>query len=57
MAEEGFVDIVRGEGSLVFDAEGKDYVDGMANLWLCQVGHGRAAVSYTHLPQPPSDLV
>ena len=44
MAEEGFVDIVRGEGSLVFDAEGKDYVDGMANLWLCQVGHGRAEI-------------
>ena len=44
MAEEGFVDIVRGEGSLVFDAEGKDYVDGMANLWLCQVGHGRVEI-------------
>ena len=44
MAEEGFIDIVRGEGSLVFDAEGKDYVDGMANLWLCQVGHGRAEI-------------
>ena len=44
MAEEGFVDIVRGEGSLVFDADGKDYVDGMANLWLCQVGHGRAEI-------------
>ena len=44
MAEEGFVDIVRGEGSLVFDADGKDYVDGMANLWLCQVGHGRTEI-------------
>jgi len=44
MAEEDFVDIVRGEGSLVFDADGKDYVDGMANLWLCQVGHGRAEI-------------
>ncbi len=44
MAEEDFVDIVRGEGSLVFDAHGKNYVDGMANLWLCQVGHGRAEI-------------
>ena len=44
MAEESFIEIVRGEGSLVFDAEGKDYVDGMANLWLCQVGHGRAEI-------------
>ncbi|GIT46098.1 MAG: hypothetical protein Ct9H300mP12_06830 [Acidimicrobiales bacterium] len=24
--------------------KGKDYVDGMANLWLCQVGHGRAEI-------------
>ena len=44
MAEESFIEIVRGEGALVFDAEGKDYVDGMANLWLCQVGHGRAEI-------------
>ena len=44
MAEESFIEIVRGEGSLVFDADGKDYVDGMANLWLCQVGHGRAEI-------------
>ena len=44
MAEESFIEIVCGEGSLVFDAEGKDYVDGMANLWLCQVGHGRAEI-------------
>ena len=40
MAEESFIEIVRGEGSLVFDAEGKDYVDGMANLWLCQPDYG-----------------
>ncbi len=44
MAEADFVDIVRGDGSLVFDASGKDYVDGMANLWLCQVGHGRTEI-------------
>ncbi len=44
MAEGDFIDIVRGEGSLVYDADGKDYVDGMANLWLCQVGHGRTEI-------------
>ena len=44
MAEGDFIDIARGEGSLVYDADGKDYVDGMANLWLCQVGHGRTEI-------------
>jgi adenosylmethionine-8-amino-7-oxononanoate aminotransferase len=44
MPEGDFIDIVRGEGSLVYDASGKDYVDAMANLWLCQVGHGRTEI-------------
>ncbi len=44
MTEGDFIDIVRGEGSLVYDASGKDYVDAMANLWLCQVGHGRTEI-------------
>ena len=44
MPEGDFIDIVRGQGSLVYDAAGKDYVDAMANLWLCQVGHGRTEI-------------
>jgi putrescine aminotransferase len=44
MPEDDYIEIVRGEGSLIFDATGKDYVDGMANLWLCQVGHGRTEI-------------
>ena len=44
MPEGDFVEIVRGEGSLVFDSNGREYVDGMANLWLCQVGHGRTEI-------------
>ena len=39
-----YVNIVRGEGSIVFDDSGKDYVDGLANLWLCQVGYGRTKI-------------
>ena len=35
---------MRGEGSIVFDDSGKDYVDGLANLWLCQVGYGRTEI-------------
>jgi len=39
--EEELINLVRAEGSIVWDDTGKDYVDGLASLWLCQVGHGR----------------
>lgn len=38
---EDFLTIVRGEGARVFDADGKGYVDALASLWFCNVGHGR----------------
>jgi putrescine aminotransferase len=40
-AAEHFVNMVRGEGAAVWDDTGKRYVDAMASLWYCQVGHGR----------------
>ena len=33
--------IVRGEGCHVFDANGRRYLDGLAGLFLSNVGHGR----------------
>ncbi|HVN50620.1 MAG TPA: aminotransferase class III-fold pyridoxal phosphate-dependent enzyme [Acidimicrobiales bacterium] len=39
-----FITIVRGEGAAVFDREGRRYVDGLASLWYCNVGHGRQEV-------------
>jgi adenosylmethionine-8-amino-7-oxononanoate aminotransferase len=39
-----FVTIVRGEGAAVFDADGRRYVDGLASLWYCNVGHGRPEI-------------
>lgn len=36
--------IERGEGSIVWDTDGKRYIDGTASLWYCQVGHGRTAI-------------
>jgi adenosylmethionine-8-amino-7-oxononanoate aminotransferase len=39
--ESDYVNIVRGEGALLWDDAGKQYIDGIASLWLCQVGHGR----------------
>jgi putrescine aminotransferase len=39
-----FTTIARGEGSLLWDADGNEYVDAMASLWYCQVGHGRREI-------------
>ena len=38
--EHDFINIVRAEGSTLWDDAGKSYIDGLASLWLCQVGHG-----------------
>jgi adenosylmethionine-8-amino-7-oxononanoate aminotransferase len=38
---EGFVRIVRGEGAVVFDDAGNDYIDALGSLWYCTIGHGR----------------
>ncbi|MFP5358893.1 MAG: aspartate aminotransferase family protein [Actinomycetes bacterium] len=34
--------IVRGEGAYIWDAEGRRYLDGLAGLFVNQLGHGRA---------------
>lgn len=39
--ESDFINVVRAEGSTLWDDSGKSYIDGMASLWLCQIGHGR----------------
>jgi len=44
-AAEQFVTIVRGEGAAVFDQAGRRYVDALASLWYCNVGHGRAEIA------------
>ena len=46
--------IVRGEGCHVFDANGKRYLDGLAGLFLSNVGHGRkelADAAYEQMTQ------
>ncbi|MFL6014093.1 MAG: aspartate aminotransferase family protein [Gaiellaceae bacterium] len=37
--------IVRGEGALVWDDTGREYVDVTAALWFCNIGHGRAELA------------
>jgi adenosylmethionine-8-amino-7-oxononanoate aminotransferase len=37
--------IVRGDGPYVFDTSGKRYLDGLAGLFVSQVGHGRSELA------------
>ncbi|HKO28244.1 MAG TPA: aminotransferase class III-fold pyridoxal phosphate-dependent enzyme [Solirubrobacteraceae bacterium] len=41
---EDFLEIVRGEGCRVYDADGRGYLDGTASLWYCAAGHGRREI-------------
>ena len=41
---ESFIELVRGEGSRLWDVDGTEYLDGMASLWYCNIGHGRSEV-------------
>jgi adenosylmethionine-8-amino-7-oxononanoate aminotransferase len=40
-AETDYIKIVRAEGSTLWDDTGRTYIDAIASLWYCQVGHGR----------------
>jgi len=40
-----FITMARGEGALVWDTDGKEYVDAMASLWYCAAGYGRRAIA------------
>ena len=37
--------IARGEGSYVFDTDGRRYLDGTASLWYANVGYGRTEIA------------
>jgi adenosylmethionine-8-amino-7-oxononanoate aminotransferase len=37
--------VVRGEGTRIFDKNGRGYLDATASLWYCNVGHGRASIA------------
>ena len=39
-----YLTVVRGEGALVYDADGNEYVDAMASLWFAAIGYGRTEV-------------
>jgi putrescine---pyruvate transaminase len=44
-SRQSFIKIVRGHGAVLWDSDGNDLIDGMASLWYCQIGHGRAEMA------------
>ena len=44
-AHGGVPTIVRGQGARIWDAAGKQYLDGLAGLFVVQVGHGRVELA------------
>ncbi len=43
--------IVRGQGSHIWDADGKEYIDGLAGLFCVNVGYGRTEIAQAMLAQ------
>jgi adenosylmethionine-8-amino-7-oxononanoate aminotransferase len=43
--------IVRGEGAYIWDAQGRRYLDGLAGLFVNQVGHGRTELAEAAMRQ------
>ncbi|MEZ4524253.1 MAG: aminotransferase class III-fold pyridoxal phosphate-dependent enzyme, partial [Thermomicrobiales bacterium] len=42
--EKGMKVFDRGEGARLYDVYGKEYLDGIAGLWVVNAGHGRAEI-------------
>ena len=45
LTRENEVIFVRGEGSTLWDRDGKQYLDAIAGLWYCNVGYGRERIA------------
>ena len=43
--QHGPMELVKGRGVYVWDAQGRKYLDGLASLWNVAVGHGRAEIA------------
>jgi putrescine---pyruvate transaminase len=42
--ESDFINLVSAKDCTLVDDQGKEYIDGLASLWLCQIGHGNEHV-------------
>jgi len=49
--DEGKRILVEGHGAMVTDIEGKEYIDGLAGLWLVNAGHGRTEIAEAYARQ------
>jgi adenosylmethionine-8-amino-7-oxononanoate aminotransferase len=46
LSTEGAVLVMdRGEGIMLYDIEGREFIDGIAGLWVVNAGHGRAEIA------------
>ncbi len=45
VSESGALQIVRGEGYHIWDADGRRYLDSTASLWYSMIGHGRTEIA------------
>jgi putrescine aminotransferase len=43
--KDEFITITSGHGAVVIDDHDNEYIDGMASLWYCNVGHGREEIA------------
>ena len=41
----------RGEGSRLYDVHGREYIDGIAGLWVVNAGHGRREIAQAYADQ------
>ncbi|MCL4467028.1 MAG: aspartate aminotransferase family protein [Chloroflexi bacterium] len=41
----GPIVLVKGNGAVVTDSDGKEYIDGLAGLWNVNIGHGRTEIA------------
>ena len=53
--EEGSLIIARGEGAYVYDADDKQYLDGVGGLWCTNIGLGREEMA-SHIAQQVTQL-
>jgi len=44
LGPDGYINVVSGEGAVITDDRGNDYIDAMASLWYCNVGYSRREV-------------
>ncbi len=45
MVKNDEVVIARGRGAVVWDEQGREYIDARAGLWYCGIGHGRSEIA------------